>query len=119
VCAPALVAERTGVFGAFGRSSSLTRGNRWRIFGLVIIAWIFLAVLGMILGAIGGINVLAAARDPEALRAAALSPLTIAINVISNTISGMITSTGIAVLYVELRKAREGMGPQWLAEIFA
>jgi hypothetical protein len=123
VCVPALVAERTGIFGAFGRAAELTRGNRWRIFGLVVVVWIILLVIGMVLGAISGLNMLALAGDPAAAQAAAqaaaLSPLTITINVISNTLSGVITSAGIAVLYVELRRAREGLGPQWLAEIFA
>jgi len=119
VCVPALVAERTGIFGAFSRAAELTRGNRWRIFGLVVIVWIILLVIGLILGAISGINMLAQAGNPEALRAAAFSPLTITINVISNTLSGVITSAGIAVLYVELRRAREGLGPEWLSEVFA
>jgi alcohol dehydrogenase (cytochrome c) len=38
--------------------------------------------------------------------------------VLSNTLSAAISSTGVAVLYVELRKAREGLGPQWLADVF-
>jgi hypothetical protein len=33
VAVPALVVERTGVFGALGRSADLTRGRRWPIFG--------------------------------------------------------------------------------------
>ena len=28
------------LFGAFGRAGELTRGNRWRIFGLAVIAWL-------------------------------------------------------------------------------
>ena len=119
VCVPALVAERTGIFGSFGRSSDLTRGNRWRIFGLAVIAWIILLLLGTVLGLISGINMLAQAGNPDALREAALSPLSITVNVIANTVSGVLTSTGIAVLYVELRRVREGMAPQGLAEIFA
>ncbi|HEY7799955.1 MAG TPA: hypothetical protein VIA80_14395, partial [Hyphomonadaceae bacterium] len=37
VAPAALVAERTGVFEAFGRSIELTRDNRWAIFFLVLI----------------------------------------------------------------------------------
>jgi hypothetical protein len=40
-------------------------------------------------------------------------------NVVSNTLSALISSTGVAVLYIELRRLREGAGPQWLAEIFS
>ena len=54
--------------------------------------------------------------DPVAL---ARSPVQVIGNLISNTLSALVTSTGVAVLYVELRRIREGAGPQWLAEIFS
>ena len=47
------------------------------------------------------------------------SPVQIIGNTLINTLSAMITSAGAAVLYVELRKTREGQGPQWLSEIFS
>jgi hypothetical protein len=31
----------------------------------------------------------------------------------------MVSATGASVLYVELRRAREGAGPEWLADIFS
>jgi hypothetical protein len=46
------------------------------------------------------------------------SPLSMVMLLIRQTITAVIASTGVAVLYVELRKAREGLGPQWLAEVF-
>jgi hypothetical protein len=46
------------------------------------------------------------------------SPLFIILLVIRTVITAVISSTLVAVLYVELRKARELGGPQWLAEIF-
>lgn len=118
VAVPALVADRTGIMGAFGRSRDLTRGNRWRVFGLLIIAWIATVVFSLVLGAVTGVSVLAAASDGDSIQRAAFSPLNIGITVLSQTITYMVTSTGVAVLYVELRRAREGLGPQWLAEIF-
>ncbi|MGA0606527.1 hypothetical protein ACO2Q0_11045 [Phenylobacterium sp. VNQ135] len=119
VVLPALIADRTGIFGAFGRSAELTRGNRWRIFGLLLITWIAAMLFGLIFGAIAGVNLLTAGTDADAIQRAAFSPLNIAINVLSQTLTYMVTSTGIAVLYVELRKARDGLGPQWLSEIFS
>ncbi|MFZ5718628.1 MAG: glycerophosphoryl diester phosphodiesterase membrane domain-containing protein [Pseudomonadota bacterium] len=115
VAVPSLVAERTGVFGAFSRSADLTRGNRWRIFALLVLVWVIAMVISAVIGAIVGIGAMTA-EDPFA---AATSPLTIASNVLINTFSAVITSTGAAVLYVELRRAREGVGPQWLADIFS
>jgi MFS family permease len=118
VALPALVADRTGIFGSFGRSAELTRGNRWRIFGLLLISWIAFVVFSLVLGAITGVNLLTAGTDPEAMRDTVFGPVTIGLNVLSQTLTYMVASTGIAVLYVELRKARDGLGPQWLADIF-
>lgn len=117
VAVPALVADRSGVFGAFSRSAELTRGNRWRIFALFIVVWVIALVIGAVVTAISmalsfgnaGLDIVALAR----------SPVRIAANLLSNTLTSMIGSTGVAVLYVELRRAREGLGPQWLAEIFS
>lgn len=117
VAVPSLVAERTGVFGAFSRSAELTRGNRWRIFALLVVVWVIAVVISMIVGAIAtGAAFATGGLDPVAL---ARSPARIVGAVLSNTLSAAISSTGVAVLYVELRKAREGLGPQWLADIFS
>lgn len=115
---PALVAERTGVFGAFRRSSGLTRGNRWRVFGLFAIIWVGLFVLIMILGAVLG-PVLATTAAGATGAAAALHPLVIAYNVLQQTLTSVITATLLSVLYVELRRAREGLGVEGLADIFS
>lgn len=117
VAIPALVADRTGVMGAFSRSAELTRGNRWRIFGLLLIVWL----IAMVIGAVIGVAMMAAAFGTAGLDAAQLarSPVQIASNTLITTLSTMVSSTGVAVLYVELRRLREGAGPQWLADIFS
>lgn len=117
VAVPALVADRTGVFGAFSRAAELTRGNRWRIFGLGVLIWVVLIVVGAIFGAITGVAMFGG--DPATTLDRALSPLALGLGVIRETLSAVIGSTAIAVLYVELRHARDGAGPQWLAEIFS
>jgi len=116
VAVPALVADRTGVFGAFSRSAELTRGNRWRIFALFVVVWVIAIVIGAVIGAVSMALTFGGGLDPVAL---ARSPVQIVGNLISNTLSSLISSTGVAVLYVELRRAREGAAPQWLAEIFS
>lgn len=118
VAAPAMVADRTGVFGAFGRSADLTRGNRWSIFALLVIVWIVSIVLGTIYNAVLGISPFAAG-DPAALLDKALSPLGIALAVLRQTVTAIVFSAATSVLYVELRRARDGLGPEWLREIFA
>ena len=65
VSAPAMVVEDEGVFGAMGRSSELTKGNRWRVLGLAIVVFLLymvvaaviylLALITPVLGIIGGI----------------------------------------------------------------
>lgn len=117
VAVPALVADRSGVFGAFSRSAELTRGNRWRIFALFVVVWIVAIVIGMVIGAVSMALMFAGGGlDPVAL---ARSPVQIISNLVSNTLTSMISSAGVAVLYVELRRAREGLGPEWLSEIFS
>lgn len=54
VAVPALVIENTGVFGAFSRSSDLTRDNRMRILGigiLVVVLYVVVFALAAILAA--------------------------------------------------------------------
>ncbi|MER8441207.1 hypothetical protein NKH36_33005 [Mesorhizobium sp. M1312] len=37
VAVPVLVQERLGVFGSMARSSDLTKGSRWALFGLFLV----------------------------------------------------------------------------------
>lgn len=116
VAVPAVVADRVGIFDSFGRSAELTRGNRWQIFALAIVVLIISFVLGVIVNTILGVSVMGG--NPAAAMEKAFSPLGLALSVVSSTISGVIGATGAAVLYVELRNARDGAGPGWLADIF-
>lgn len=113
VAVPALVAERTGVFGAFSRSAELTRGHRWRIFALLVVVFVIALVVSLVIGAILGV---VASPDPVA---AASNPVVLVGDLLIDTVVAVISATGAAVLYVELRRLREGAGPQWLADIFS
>lgn len=119
VAVPALVADRTGIFGAFSRAADLTRGNRWRIFGLGLVLFVILLILSLAIGAIGATMLLASPNALTDPMATALNPLNIVINVVQQTISAVIGAALVAVLYVELRRNREGSGPQWLSDIFS
>jgi hypothetical protein len=113
VAVPSLVAERRGVFDSFTRSADLTRHNRWRILGLFVIYAVVFIIVGIVVGIAAGIGSAAwSAFTP-------INPVAIIVDALVNTVLGVIGSTGVAVLYVELRQAREGAGPQWLAEIFS
>lgn len=119
VAVPALVADRTGIFGAFGRAAELTRGNRWGVFALFLVLFVILIVISMVIGAITAATLFANPAALENPMATALSPFQIVVNVVQQTLSSVLSSTLIAVLYVELRRLRDGAGPQWLAEIFS
>ena len=118
VAVPALIADRTGVTGAFGRSATLTRGNRWRIFGLALITYVVVLVMSLVLLQLSGINAFAQ-PDAASIQAAALTPVALILNLVTNVLTSVISSTGIAVLYVELRRNHEGGGAKWLSEIFS
>ena len=117
VAVPSLVAERLGIFDAFGRSAELTRGNRWRIFALFVILWVVSLVLAMIVGAVTGGAAMTAAMSGAPVPTQ--NPVFIIMNALVGAVSALLGATGVAVLYVQLRNAQEGGGPQWLSEIFA
>ncbi|HET6971735.1 MAG TPA: hypothetical protein VFH92_11460 [Phenylobacterium sp.] len=117
VVAPSVVADRTGILGAFGRSAELTRGNRWQIFGLGVLLFVIFVVLGTVFNALSGVSPFG--RDPAAIAAQMTSPLFLVMMTIRQTIGAVIGSALVAVLYVQLRQAREGAGPEWLADVFS
>jgi hypothetical protein len=117
VAVPAMVVERLGVFGSMSRSADLTKGNRWTIFflGLICIV-IVIAILfgvGVLVGGLGGAG--------EAVDSAFLmqgSLFMIVFVVLANVLSMIISSTGIASLYYELRTSKEGATSAELAKVF-
>ncbi|MDB5465792.1 MAG: hypothetical protein JWQ46_554 [Phenylobacterium sp.] len=112
VAIPVFVIEQTGVFDAFGRSAQLTRGNRWRIFGLFLIYVIATVIVEAIVGALGGaVGVASGGGVIGVFQAVVIMPLI-------SVASALIGATGTAVLYVELRRLKDGVGPEALAAIF-
>lgn len=117
IAAPVLVADRTGVFGAFRRAADLTRGNRWSIFGLLVVFWIITLVLGTVFNVVLGVSAFGA--DPLRAAERLLTPVGIVVGVVRQTITTLVISAAAAALYVELRRARDGLGAESLREIFA
>ncbi len=113
VAVPVLIAERLPVMATFGRSAELTRGNRWRIFGLLLLYVAFFLALTIVTSVANGIASFAADAVPGVLTVQHAL-----LNVVSSVISALIGATGGAVLYVELRRIREGVGHEELATIF-
>lgn len=114
---PAIVYERTGVFGAFSRSADLTRGRRWAILG---IAFIYFLVAGIVQNVLAGII---GTAGFGATSAGAALPLVQAIqrmpaSALISVVGSVFIAVGAAAVYYELRADREGVGPEALASIF-
>ncbi|MGZ6027727.1 MAG: hypothetical protein ACXWKU_22145 [Caulobacteraceae bacterium] len=111
VAVPVYVVERPGVFASFGRAAALTRGSRWTIFGLFVIYIIAAIIIQALLGIVGGVANFLTIGGLPILNFLIITPLI-------QVATALIGSTGVAVLYVELRRIRDGVGPQGLAAIF-
>lgn len=124
VAVPAKIAERTGVLQALSRSRDLTRGRRWPIFGLflvyIVVVWIIQAVvmgIGLAIASAlhGPINM---ATDGGAGFLGVFQKSTLVSSPIIVTLVAMVSSSGLAALYYELRASREGIGAEALAAVF-
>jgi len=111
LCIPVYVVEQPGLTESFGRSAQLTRGNRWRIFGIFVLYFVALLIIELVFGVFGSAMRVAAGGAPSMLVALVVNPLLYVAN-------ALIGATGVAVLYVELRQIRDGVGAEGLAAIF-
>ncbi len=104
VAMPALVQERRGVTASIARSRDLTKGNRWRIFGLLLILW--LATVGI------QVSFAAIAAMFGLIAGAVVATL-------ATTFTSMALSVAAAASYIELRLVKEGAGVDELVDIFS
>ena len=120
VAVPVRVVEHTGITAALGRSSELTRGHRWAIFGLVIAFIILEVIISAIFGAVSIAQyAFSNPGDPAAvMRAWTTSPSHLASSTVTAIIYSVIAAAGAASIYYELRVIKEGIGPEALASVF-
>jgi MFS family permease len=104
VATPACVVERLGPSSSMRRSSQLTKGHRWKIFGLMLLLIIASAVAGptitVSLTAIGG------------------TPLALIGDVLWNGVWGAFYAISVVVTYHDLRVAKEGIDIDQIAAVF-
>jgi hypothetical protein len=105
VIIPVTVVERPGIFAAFGRSAELTRGNRWRVFGISLVV----LVIGWVINLLAGLTSLATAGNASAV--SLVGWIVAAVNLV-------IGSVIVAVVYYYLRIAREGGSIEDIAAVF-
>lgn len=108
---PVLVVERTGVFGAFGRSADLTRGRRWPLFGLGFLFFVAIGVVQQVLLSVVRVGV--PAINPMAMIATQLP-----VSGLFSLVVSVVSPAMVAAAYYELRRTREGVGPEALAAVF-
>lgn len=110
VVVPVCVVEDAGVIGSFQRSLVLTKGFRWRVLGIILFAGILQVLVNTVGTAIteaiqenfGGVGAIFAAVGQLVLSLAVL----------------MWSAILPAVAYFELRRVKEGIGVEHLANVF-
>lgn len=122
VCLPAIVAERPGVFGAFGRSRCLTKGARWQVFGILLLALIFYMLASMAIGlvSVAGYGTFGAMTGGGQIRAIPTPSLFMQLlqSIVTTVVLTWFTLVG-ASLFIELRHWKDGPDADRLADIFA
>lgn len=111
VALPACVVERVGPAQALNRSWELTRGQRWRLFGLFIVTSILVAIPGMAAGMFASIGT---AADPSATLV-----VTMIFNSVATSLGAVFRGVVSGCAYTQLRMNREGLAPTTVAEVFA
>jgi len=104
VATPVCVVEQKGPLSSMGRSSELTKGHRWKIFGMILLV------------IIGGIIVSAILLGVLAL--AGSTVLEILGNLLWNGVWGAFYATFAVVTYHDLRVAKEGVDVHEIAAVF-
>jgi hypothetical protein len=104
VATPVCVVEQKGPLASLGRSSEITKGHRWKIFGMVLLLLIVAAVVGGIIGALLGLTG---------------SPILVALGTLAWTGAwGAFYAIFGVVTYHDLRVAKEGVDTEQITSVF-
>lgn len=110
VALPVLVGENPGVFASLSRSSELTKGSRWSIFAMLLIAGVMILVPLVLLPLLTG-----AFDDPTAVQQLSIAGI---FTQLLGALASMLVYAGLAATYIELRYVKEGSSADSLAAIF-
>lgn len=113
VVAPVAVLERQGIAGALGRSRELTRGHRWKIFGLIFVMGLAQVLVTVLISSLTLPN---RAEGLEAFEAA--FPKYMYVSMIETVVLGALNAVMLSVAYYYLRAEKEGTSARELAMIF-
>lgn len=105
VAVPVCLMENRGVLDSMSRSRELTKGYRWSLFGILVLFALMVIggslIIGYALGALAGTIGAAVA------------------GFVVQVVVGAFQGTLVAVLYSELRKAKEGVSIDQIVDVFS
>jgi hypothetical protein len=117
VAIPVLVVEGWGPISSLGRSRYLTKGHRWKIFGMLLCLFIPVIIVAALV-----VAVIASLGLGSALPTAAAFGRYVTVAGIANVIWESIWAAFFAILvvvtYHDLRVAKEGVGTEQIASVF-
>ena len=111
VAVPACVVENKGPLESMRRSAELTKGHRWKIFGVWVLIAIVAIIILIMVGVFAGLG---------AVVAQGLGRVLIA-GVISLILTAIVTAYSYvlnAMIYHDLRVAKEGVDTEQIAAVF-
>lgn len=106
---PVLMVENPGTLASLSRSRELTKGSRWRLFGLLLLAFIVTSIIGFVVPL------------PFDLLLPLEGPLSFLGTVVGIAVQVFITvffAVLLGVAYHDLRVAKEGVSTEQLAAVF-
>jgi uncharacterized membrane protein len=109
VSAPACVVERLGPIESLGRSRALTKGYRWRVFGVIILTYIFVGLTN------GVFAILVRFLVPDIILRSMVSPI---VTGLATLIPNAFWNVASAVVYYRLRMVKENLTMESLADVF-
>ena len=104
VATPVCVVERLGPNASMRRSTQLTKGHRWKVFGLILLLVIISAVISPVV--------------EFGLAAVAGSTVALIGSLIWNGVWGAFYAIAVVVTYHDLRVAKEGINIDQIAAVF-
>lgn len=112
VAVPAAVEERTGIGEALARSTFLTDGYRWQVFGVQVVLYLLSAGITGGLAAAFGVEV-----SGEGAQEAAPGGYLLSVSVLNLLTTGL-AATSASVMYYRLRSVKESIDVDQIASVF-
>jgi uncharacterized membrane protein len=112
VAVPACVVENLGPISSLRRSAELTKGHRWKIFGMTVLILVLFIIALVIIGALVGTGVVVV---PQGVGRGLLAAI---VGVIVTGIVTAYCNVVAAMIYHDLRTVKEGVNTEEIAAVF-